>query len=508
MRSATEAIAEARAALNLSPTDFARVVGVPLDVIELVGSDDAARTRALRHTAEVFGLDVPELLSDGVVGRLPTAMLRSFVDHAHDAFDALVAADVHRKLGAFTRLLRRKAWLRRALGTPARASLSDLRVEALPIPAGSRTPHGADGLAVEVRSQLGLGDEPIPSMIALVRDRLGVEVHFANDLGPRIDGASVSTAQARGVLVNLGANGGHKWWMTRMTLAHELCHLLFDAGVFDGARGLLIWSPAAHRSSEAEGWEPRMGARHARFNAVEQRANAFAAYFLAPPSGVRALFPEGTPERTWPTVSRVAQRFGLSPLTAVNVLVNVFSWNKREREDLLDEIEGEGAPAGAHPDMVPDLPEEDTELRQLVDEAVVKGVLLPATRERWLGGDPTPPVARPMQRNLRPDAAAVQVRALVQAGRVDAGLRVIWDCMDAWIDGSDLEACRSLLEALAPDTVSADVMVSVLAATARAPELAEARARYRVQSRDALREAGRSPAEVDALVAPPVDHAG
>ncbi|MFO0586836.1 MAG: ImmA/IrrE family metallo-endopeptidase [Polyangiaceae bacterium] len=505
MRSASEAMAEARASLNLSLTHFAQVVGVSPDVIERVDADSAARTLALRNTAEIFGLDVAELLADGVAGRLPTAMLRSFVDHAPDAFDDLIAADVHRKLGAFTRLLRRKSWLRQMLGMPQQPSLPGLRVEPRPIPEGSRTPHGADALAIEARAQLGLGDNPIPSMLALVRDRLGVEVHFTSDLGPRIDGASVSTGRVRGVLVNLGPNGGHKWWMTRMTLAHELCHLLFDAGVFDGARGLLIWSPATRRASEAEGWEPRLGAKHSRFKAVEQRANAFAAYFLAPPSGVRALFPDGIPDRTWPTVSRVANHFGLSPLTAVNVLVNVFTWNRRDREDLLEEIDGEGAPVGPHPDAVSDVPEANAELRQLMEDAVQKRFLLPATRDRWLGGEPAALAPRPAPRPLRPDAAGMEVSDLIRAGRVDGALRVLWDSVDAWIDEGDLDACRSLLGMLTPDTVPADIMVSLLCATARAPELAEARARYRVQCRDALHKAGHNPTEIDALVAPPVD---
>lgn len=508
MRSAGEAIEEARVALNLPQADFARVVGVAPELLERVDQDESARAQALRRTAEVFGLDVPELLTDGVEGRLSTAMLRSFADHAHDAFDALVAEDVHRKLGAFTRAIRRKAWLCRALGTPSPALPDGLRPEARPIPEGSRPPHEADRLAEEVRAQLGLGDAPIPSMLALMKERLCVEVHFTRDLWRRIDGASISTDQARAVLVNLGADGGHKWWLTRMTLAHELCHLLFDAGTFDGVRGLLIWSPAAQRWSETEGWEPRVGAEHARFLAVEQRANAFAAYFLAPPSGVRALFPEGSPPRTWPTVSRVARRFDLSPLTAVNVLTNVFAWSKQERRDLLGEIEGEGAPPGPHPDAVPDVSEEDAELERLADEAVEKRVLLPATRDRWLGREPAPPAPRPHGRKLGPEAAAAEVRALIDAERVDAGLRVLWDSVDTWIDADDLDACRSLLGALAPDTVSADVMVSLLGATARAPQLAEARAEYRARAREALHKAGRTPAEVDALVAREVGHAG
>ena len=498
--SAAEAIEEARAALGLPPAGFARVVGIAPGLLQRVQDDEGVRSEVVRRTAEVFGLDVPELLADGVAGRLPTAMLKSFAEHGRDAFDALVAEDVHRKLGSFTRAVRRKSWLRRALGEPALDFPAELRPDARPIPEGSCTPHGADQLAVEVRTRLRLGDARIPSMLSLIRERLNIEVHFSRDLWRRIEGASISTRQARAVLINLGVDGGHKWWTTRMTLAHELCHLLFDGGIFDGARGLLIWSPAASRWSESAGWEPRLGAGHARFLAVEQRANAFSAYFLAPPSGVRALFADSSPPRTWQTVSRVASHFGLSPLTAANVLTNVFQWTKQERSDLLEEIDGEPAPPGPHPDVVSDVPEEDDTLCRLVDQAVARRILLASTRDRWLGHEPAPPARRMEPRRLSPTAAADEIGNLVGGGRVDAALRTLWDSVDAWIDAGDLGACRTLLGGLSPETTSVDVLVSLLAATRRAPALAADRAAYTARARKALLAAGRSEVEVDALV--------
>jgi transcriptional regulator with XRE-family HTH domain len=362
MRSASEAIAEARAELTLPRDRFAEVIGVSLEHLDRAERGDVkARGAALRGAAEVFGVEVSELLSDGVAGRASTTMLRSFIDHARDtAFVEVVQRGVHRELGSFVRHLRRKAWLRDALGKPQPSRLSELRVEARPIAEGSRPPHDADRLAVDLRTRLGLGDDPIPSMLALVRDRLGVEVHFTQTLWRRIDGASVSTGPVRGILVNL-AGDGLRWWRTRTTLAHELCHLLFDGGAFAGAGGgpLLIFSPAARRSEPTEeGYEPRFGQGHTSFLQIEQRANAFAAYLLAPPAGVRGLFVTGEPARTWETVSRVAGHFGLSPLTAINVLKNVYRWSDQDRYALIDDIDAEGLELSRdHPDVVAAIPE-------------------------------------------------------------------------------------------------------------------------------------------------------
>jgi Zn-dependent peptidase ImmA (M78 family)/transcriptional regulator with XRE-family HTH domain len=509
MISPSEALEEARAELALPRDTFAEVIGVsPEDLDRAERGDADAGRAALRGAAEIFGLDVSELLNQGIAGRASTTMLRSFIDHAPDtAFNDLVQRGVHRELGSFVRHLRRKAWLHDALGRPRPSLPPELHAEAIPIAASSHPPHGADHLAALVRTQLGLGDEPISSMLSLVRDRLNIEVHFTNTLWSRIDGASASTERARGILVNL-AEDGRRWWRTRTTLAHELCHLLYDGGALAGTRGgpLLIFSPAARRSGPSEdGYEPRFGQGHTSFLKIEQRANAFAAYLLAPPTGVRGLFAESEPARTCETVSRVARHFGLSPLTAINVLKNVYRWSDQDRYVLMDEIDAEGLELDReHPDVVAALPPEDAELRALSDAAVSAGLLFPSTRDRWLGVvDPPSPEesSRTERRPLRAcDEVAAEVRELLSRGQVDASLRALWSAVDAWIDARELEQCRGLIRALPPSAVDSNVMVSLLAALARAPELADARAAYRREARCALQESGRTREDVDALV--------
>ena len=82
----------------------------------------------------------------------------------------------------------------------------------------------------------------------------------------------------------------------------------------------------------------------------------------------------------------MAQHFGISDITAVNVLKNLYGWSDQDRYDLLDEIEGEWAPEREHLDVVPGGAAEDAELRALADEAVTRGLLFASTRDRWLNG--------------------------------------------------------------------------------------------------------------------------
>jgi len=123
-------------------------------------------------------------------------------------------------------------------------------------------------LADQVRSVLELGVEPVASMRDLVERRLAVPVIQA-PLGERIAGATVrSDTGRRAIVLNIqGKNADAS--VRRSTLAHELCHLLFD--------------PDEHlldlRVDEYAELESRADLRTDR---VEQRANAFAVQFLAP----------------------------------------------------------------------------------------------------------------------------------------------------------------------------------------------------------------------------------
>lgn len=156
--------------------------------------------------------------------------------------------------------------LRRLLGEvgPPLPSLRAIDPQAPPFE------QGAD-LAASLRSALGLGAGPIPSMRDLVATRLpGIGVLHAN-LGTS-GAAGLAFADAvRGPAIVLNAEGKNgNAAVRRFSLAHELCHLLID------------WNRAEPLAMVSGFLSDQALER-------EQRANAFAVRLLCPQSFVEGL---------------------------------------------------------------------------------------------------------------------------------------------------------------------------------------------------------------------------
>ena len=122
-------------------------------------------------------------------------------------------------------------------------------------------------LAQRVRDRLGLDENPIPSMRALAEDTLGFTVIQAN-LDEDVAGATIETDGHRAIVLNLiGRNSQAA--VRRSTLAHELCHILFD--------------PSADLNSlRVDNYEDLDRRPDQTADRVEQRANAFSIELLAP----------------------------------------------------------------------------------------------------------------------------------------------------------------------------------------------------------------------------------
>jgi Zn-dependent peptidase ImmA (M78 family) len=167
----------------------------------------------------------------------------------------------------------------------------------------------AEELAARVRAALGNELEPIASVRDVLR-RVGVPA-FLTDIGtPKVDGFLWRGDDARPyAAANIRARGG-KSTAIRMTLAHELCHALFD-GTKLAPLGLV-----EHRSDYAEG--------------LEQRANAFGAHFMAPRLAVRRFLTErGLSDTTRPTgqhVVALSEHFGLGVKAVGWHLVSCGHW--------------------------------------------------------------------------------------------------------------------------------------------------------------------------------------
>src|SRR5207237_4984957 len=107
-----------------------------------------------------------------------------------------------------------------------------------------------------------------------------------DEVDANIDGAS-TLEPIPAVLVNL-VGGRERWWRTRMTLAHELCHLLFDALPDADHHRMLMFSPHRDGSRAAHGNNRRYPLPDV-LERMERRAKAFAAYLLVCGEGRRRL---------------------------------------------------------------------------------------------------------------------------------------------------------------------------------------------------------------------------
>jgi transcriptional regulator with XRE-family HTH domain len=166
-------------------------------------------------------------------------------------------------------------------------------------------------LAAETRDRLGLGEEdPILNVRQLV-ERLGIPLIQA-EIGQRFAGATVANGEDRGIVVNTeGANTNV--WVRRMTICHELGHLLWDPPHQLGKVKVDTYAEIAGGSGLP----------------VETRANAFAISLLAPPRAVERMFDELSDVTTM--VAFLMDRFGIGAAAATFHVSNIHK-NRFHRE--------------------------------------------------------------------------------------------------------------------------------------------------------------------------------
>ena len=148
---------------------------------------------------------------------------------------------------------------------------------------------------------------------------LGVTVTELPLSDEKIRGVAIAGPQHRpGIALNPNSSFNMHPWGRRFTLAHELCHLLFDR---EAGRGLAIASGP---------WAP-LG--------VERRANAFAAMLLMPPHLVQAAMSNlKCPLRTREGVASVASQLGTGFQSTLRHLGNLGFIDDHDREYLLESI--------------------------------------------------------------------------------------------------------------------------------------------------------------------------
>lgn len=288
--------------------DWARVEPARLAAAER--GTEALTADELDRCARVFGLRLDDLLA-GAAGLAPmTLLLRS---DASDGLDlsSVLTAEIDIALGEFQRVVRDIADVEGALG------VASPHFQPQQPAWGSPDVHPGDHRARLLRARLNLGCEPIPSMTKLV-ESLGIVVLWVNgeQVDPQLDGACVRSPRPA-ILVNLLGEGHGSPWRSRATIAHELCHLLFDMN--QEQRQVLV-SPNRHGLPVA-------------LQEMESTARAFAACLLAPTEGVRATVGQLDPSSE-NAIRAVGETYGVGRTLAINRLHHVFALSPTQRSEM------------------------------------------------------------------------------------------------------------------------------------------------------------------------------
>lgn len=344
--------------------------------------------RELDSCARVFGLRVDDML-DGQAGRAPmTLLLRSDQDESGLGVRQNLTDDSCELLGEFQRALRDIADLERKLES-SRPVLPVIPKDL------KRGLHPGESLARAVRKELGLGNEPIPSMVELL-EHLGVCVLWVSTAERSLDGAC-ARLPLPGVLVVLD-EGSPSPWRTRATLAHELCHLLFDLGA---DRSVLL-SPSHARGQALE--------------ELERTAKAFAAHLLVPTDGMKSAVGSRDPTSE-DAIGVVGAKFGVGRELAVNRLEQAFSLSETQRYHMRYRYESNAAER-YQADFTRDQPPERSGLRGepllgLVHRALKLGRIPPSRARRILGVSVTEPLPfEDLAPELRAPTLTRETRAL------------------------------------------------------------------------------------------------
>lgn len=234
-------------------------------VVQIEAANRSVSSLELDRFAHLFGKDIGEFLAEtfqpedslAALFRAPASVVADS-DVQHSLRECLALA---RELANLERLV----GVDRGASSPARYALPPPRTRWEAVQQGER-------LADDERRRLGLGETPLPDLFELL-DAQGVRTGMV-DLPDDVSGLTIAD-RVMGLFVVV--NREHHLLRRRFSLAHEYAHVLADQ----------IQRALVSRGSE-------------RDDLVEVRANAFAASFLMPETGVRqfvAGLGKGKPSR-------------------------------------------------------------------------------------------------------------------------------------------------------------------------------------------------------------------
>jgi len=192
------------------------------------------------------------------------------------------------------------------------------------------TPPGEDELIWEQGYDLA---ESLHDVLDLAGDWVDIRSLIRNlgihQLWRKLDDASIRGCSIVGpqhkptIVINRSCRYSESPAGVRFTIAHELCHLLYDRS---HGRKLAIASGP---------WAPR---------SIEKRANAFAAMFLMPPHLVeRAIADSPDPITEFTGAITIARKLRVGVVAAVEHLCNLTMMTEIERDELLAQLGQHGS---------------------------------------------------------------------------------------------------------------------------------------------------------------------
>lgn len=336
----SQAVRQARTRRALSQEALAKSAGVAVEAI--VALEEGRRGVTLSqigHIATALEVDDDALL-DGVVRDRPRASVffrqGTWQDYRHqddEVFDRVM--EQARACVALREILPPTHGLRlRKRGFEPKVLIAETPAEAA---------REGYALARRVREALGRTSDLLLDLRALLEKLFDVPVWVASLASP-VPAVSLIDGDRIAVAVVLNANDRTRQdnpLVDRVHLAHELCHVLFD---------------------ESEPGRIHLVLEHARDNSgdlVEARARGFAAEFLLPKDGLRALL--GEPRRVASEahalefIQKARGHFVTPWEIAAHHLGNLHFIEKR----LADELARRGGNAGASPEAGLSLPPVD-----------------------------------------------------------------------------------------------------------------------------------------------------
>ncbi len=300
----THPIRRLREESELDVETLASFAGLAPERLQAIEEGGHAEASTLDSLAALFGMELSDLFQ--LHPEPPPAAL---LFRSRDELGAelpLWAAHNAARLGSFLRCVRR---LHRLEETSSDA------LEQLGIPPSQAAADATErGMALAARTRAALGLDataPIPSMLKLM-ERLGVALFALNDIDedplPGLDAACTRWPRPA-ILLNLNSSMS-PWWRVRMTLAHELAHLLLDHQTPSGGNLPFLISPHGRRDSTPLAY-------------MERRANAFAANLIAPPDGVRATLAPLDDPTSEEAIRRITHTFGVGREVAIRRIGDV-----------------------------------------------------------------------------------------------------------------------------------------------------------------------------------------